>query len=395
MEGSDTSSTSDPVAIVVSLLVEIFEVPERRDAIEKRVHRVLEHFPEVETVPERRAILDAWGTRLPPRRNHVRGWDHALNELRQCLREGRSTGKRAYGARIVEWAAKNAGSYVGLLGIVAAAFLSISYGHFYEPLGIEPEEAGFGTTTLLLGSLPGTLVLVFVVAAYLTCVLLPLFAFSTAARERALGQSSSQQRWHVSVLALLIAFDLLVGGFACWRINFGRATLPGTISPTYVLFVSVLTAGGITGLFGSLLSQLLSMRWAVRRKAHPLIAFRYSDLRIVSIVALPCAMALVLLWLPVIAADRADAVRHGKAVRSVHLLGLPLLGVSARKVTLLGANGKANPARCLLYLGTANGDIVVFRPATDPARGQTLRLPDNQEVVTDLTGAGCDTPDNG
>lgn len=94
----------------------------------------------------------------------------------------------------------------------------------------------------------------------------------------------------------------------------------------------------------------------------------------------------LIVWLPLVAIQRANAVRRGHSVGPVRVLGLTLLDISAEEASLRpsGTPGEspaiaAIGARALLYLGQSGGTFVLFDPQTDravlvPATDAVLQL---------------------
>lgn len=83
----------------------------------------------------------------------------------------------------------------------------------------------------------------------------------------------------------------------------------------------------------------------------------------------------LLLYLPLLAAERADRVKEALPAAPVSFLGFPLLAVGAEPSNLVGGGSKRELAGCVLYLGSSDKNVVFFKRERKARSGTIVRLP--------------------
>jgi len=138
--------------------------------------------------------------------------------------------------------------------------------------------------------------------------------------------------------------------------------------------------GGISGalgaIFGPAVSALIRAAMHYHRGLRPYVTIRAQSLSKAFLAIGPTiAFVFLLLFLPLLAAERADRVKEALPAAPVSFLGFPLLAVGAEPSNLVGDGGKRELAGCVLYLGSSDKNVVFFKRARNARSGTIVRIP--------------------
>jgi hypothetical protein len=343
------------------------------------VAKAISRYPDIGSDAELRGSIVSWVEHLEARALEAKTWREALRDLQTRLYYIKP--RRRLTRELAGWATQHAVRYVVVISVVAAGLLRIAYGHFYQPLGVYPEEAGLSSTVLLARSLPGTLCLVLAVSVAIALLLLPVTAIADATQERRRGLGGSQDMF--GVVVFLIVFGIGVS-LAIWVAFFLQARpYPRTISHSYsdIVYIGIGLLAFVP-LAGPALT-LPELASNFHKGLRPVVIFKRSSVESTALFASIMATAVVLCYLPIVAAQRADDVRKGVPVGPVGFAGLPLLGIKAEAVRVYGAE----VGKCVLYLGMANNIAIVFRPSDS----HIVRIPMDAIRIETGNGKECAT----
>jgi len=271
---------------------------------------------------------------------------------------------RASGARHRGWAGiADARAWLAAAGLLLYALLRLAYSTFYQPLGVSPEELGFGYLDILAQAAVGFVVLVVVFA---------VLAAVTAAELAVLGAilfSAGRAIWEV--VKLLVRHqgaardrdERNVRGETSADVASDENSGGGAVEP------DASEQPASTGEAGDGVQQ----RTAARRTRG---AWRVGA----GVASIACVLVAGLLILQA-AADRR-AVERGEP-RFPTFAGIRIASWGAHRATVTAA--VQNPPRevvalealCLLYLGTHDGTAFLY----DPRARETLRIPSASVLI--------------
>jgi len=258
-------------------------------------------------------------------------------------------------ASISRWLFEHYPAVAGLSIAAAAVLYGLSYALFYAALGTSPDRAGLNVAQIVGGSASGGLALAAVLVPCLFVAFLPL-----AVLEDEPEPAHPRQSWRWSLLyAALAALSVL----CLWALS---QALGGS-----KVTVSVVGAGVLIWIAVGFLGVTKGpMRWRL-----PPLAFKPSQFIALLIVLLPLALVVAGVATVVGAARLGEEAQDGQAVDDPRLLGVPFIGLRAESMRVRwvrGAPSRPLP-RCLLYLGTAGGQVVAYTAGAE----STIRLPAN------------------
>jgi len=237
-------------------------------------------------------------------------------------------------SKTVDWASKNPGASVSLLGLLLYAELRLATGIFYGVLGTTPEEVGLGYGSTLAQSIIGVAGLAVLYVALRVAWFATRFVRSTARQSRA------------SPDAAVTTSD-------------SRAIIPGIRIRFHRARTRLVSAGR------EAVSAVRQSGLATTTKGWAIIVL------------------LLLLEVPITTYANANNAKHGYAIRA-QLAGIPIWGVKAELAYVVWTNPQATAPlgirnrACLLYLGQANGVTVLY----DASGKRTLRIPSGTILVS-------------
>jgi hypothetical protein len=280
---------------------------------------------------------------------------------------------------------ENSTAILASIGILAYGITRVGIDSFYENLGVTPEEVGLSYGAILSRGLLGfiTLLLGAVFLASLPVLVVSinernkwdLRRSKLKPRERLVRETLGLDRKH-PLRDVVIPYYLLFVGFM-FTIFYAR----GNPDPDWL---------GSVPFFLAVLIIIFRGYWSpAAAKTSPLRT------QVVATVFVFAAAALLLGVLSLSASageDAAGRVISGKTLDANRAFGLSWLGVlsvQAKCVTLVNVtDGKPPPQSIassgLLYLGQANGTLILYKPASGP-----LRLRSPNYVVQGVDGEQC------
>ncbi len=273
--------------------------------------------------------------------------------------------------KVAERISKHYVPLVGLLTLVAGGFYILAYSRFYSALGITPEEAGLSTPQILAHSVVGGLALVVLASLATYLVLLPAMPVLDGDSETGTWQDF---RNHA-----------IIAGFAAGGLV-GLVFITGSPLPFAVLAVGwVIFATLITGLE-------IHVGWPPA-SPKPLKFETESYVAFAVAVAIPAGLFIAGFVSFNKASELGEKAGDGQAVLSSDVLGLPFLGVRAETavVTWKSPDARRPMPNCVLYLGTADGQDVLY----DHRSGSVFKT-SSDGVVLQLrkSQTSCEAPVN-
>jgi hypothetical protein len=250
------------------------------------------------------------------------------------------------------------GPLLALVSVLAFGVVRISYEHFYAEFGLEPEDVGANSTTVLAQSGSHVVVYAFLFAVVPYGLTLAVFALL----ESWLNRRSRSRFWAVvpSLLPMAIYQELTGGGILGY----------------YMLFTAIALA-----VFAWWTADPTVRRW------HAALVWFSAGVFFVSLFYLPGAAA---------RAGKCVVSEPGMGLRAVHtrrkLPGKPRLAVLALRVQpvdvrwLGGPSSRPSLGSHMVYLGDTAGMTVLY----DADRHTVIRLPTGQTVlITQARAPAC------
>lgn len=271
-----------------------------------------------------------------------------------------------------KWLAEQPIQAASVLGLILYASFRLDYFLFYGPFNVTPEEVGLTYTTTLAQSLLGALILIGVLGLPLTAIVMFYGALfrSAAVVTRSLIKSRGWIFILVWAAALIVVSTVFVGLMRHIQpAFFARA------GDTGMIFVTAFTTLFLWGLLALRVQPAEPSQETVKSAVARL-------LRPTLVTFLVLALLCLLVLLPVLARLDARAVEQGHA-RDGQIAGLLNLswGADVAEVHWLGeatsSELKMDGSRCLMYLGRANGVIVLY----DASLRRVLRIPGNDVAL--------------
>jgi PH (Pleckstrin Homology) domain-containing protein len=260
----------------------------------------------------------------------------------------------------VPWLKENVLAAVTIAALIVFGLQQIMYQQFYGRLGIAPDEAGVSFSEAAASAALVTFALVVVGAVVVLLVGVSALALLLSAVLPVVVVVGV-----VSYLAVLVG--VIVGGFgligALALSRFSEALAMGLIFVSNaVMFVPRWLARVWRG------AARIAV-WSRRARARRRLALAAMTLVLATAVCL-------LGYLTFAARERARSAAHGRPEGSISLLGVPILKLQAEYVLPdwldePPAGFETVSRRCLVYLGRADGTVVLY----DPITKGTLRVP--------------------
>ena len=269
----------------------------------------------------------------------------------------------------------NATAILTVLGVILYGLLNVGYSAFYQQFGISPDEVGLGYFSTLARSTG--LVFIFLSAALFATASYILLMVARHTRERphaaALMERIASQRTELDALRIW----MLARSEEAKEEGGGResAQEPQTIEQALLeaqaqekaaqAQLDAIRGGRLPRLANRSLSRTLG-RVAIALAIIGLVAGLVMAVRGISI-------------------SRAESVKAGRPVGPISLLGLNLLAIHA-DAAIISPAGEASKSsaslnslsgRTMMYLGQANGTIVLY----DPRNQKTLALPSSLVIL--------------
>jgi hypothetical protein len=380
----------DPwVPRIVVLLLEHFgdETDEEKIAAKVReaIGRARDHQRDDADIDDR---LGSWSARIGDWREEYRKTGPALVGLSQWVlhRPGKPWWVNL--GRLAEWVIDHWAASSAILAVVAAAIARIAYAQYYGVFDLSPEDAGVDTTRVLTGSVPGVLLAVVLLSAFVAVVITPLLAVQDATRARIEhGVHGRQRKRDVYLFLATCLIPFLVAAYVL--MNAEDLILRAPVDE-YEESLFVFTAVGAA--FGALFSLFwvtpLSIGLAIRarcRKLSPVVAPSGRSYLLTAVLAVPTFLTLVFLLLPAAARSRAGDVLDGLSVDSVAVFGAPALDVHAPQVTLVKAPPELVTGACYTLIASSDSGVTLY----DPGAGRIYRVAQDQVVVSRDIGDPC------
>jgi hypothetical protein len=252
---------------------------------------------------------------------------------------------------------------LAVLGLALYAVMRVAYGRFYESFGLSPDDLGLSYLELLAQSALGAVVLA------------ALFALSVPAGP---GAAHLMERAEVNPLAAVLVGVVLVALLIAGL----------TVAPA----LKYIALAGWFALFATSIAMGVPVirSWLAREPSGPYAGAAWLRPLVIGLAAtIPLVVALTLIQG---AAGGARDVRDG---RSAHFsfFGIRLTSWGAEAATLswtaddVAAELRPLGARCVMYLGQADGTLFVYSPHST-AR-PTHRIPAGIATVRIVPGARC------
>ena len=255
------------------------------------------------------AGLEWWLADLPNREKEHTRLKAALNNLGWYLAKKDKRRSRA----IVSWVSEHPGQATAAAGVLLAVILRVSYSQFYNRLGTTPEEVGLGSPELLAASLPGAAIVVVAITTVVAVASIPPAAVFQGAQDRWLDEGRGHQSKSQLVLFIaLVAINLMLFYLIFFE-GFLAAVLPLPESVSGGALGAMI--GGISGMLGAVCGAAVGSSLRAnrdrRRGLRPYVSIQPQLVREAFIANGPViAFAFLFLFLPLLAAERANRVRR-------------------------------------------------------------------------------------
>lgn len=315
--------------------------------------------------------LEEWSAAFPDR-NDLDSAATAVADLRLSLLAPDAPRPRGIGgvlSSMTRWLFAHYPAVAGLSLAAAGVLYGLSYALFYTDLDTSPARVGLTISQIVGASVSGGLALATVLVVYLFVVFLP-----AAVLDDEPDPNHSRQSWPWALVYLAL---VILSAASIWALRRG---LGGPVVPTSVI-VGVLLTWIVAGFLGAMSGN--PMRWRL-----PALTFTWERLGALLTALLPAALIGAGIATVVESAHLGDEARRGRAVDNPRLLGVPFIGLRAEPATvrwLTRASSTPLP-RCLLYLGNADGQAVLYVAKTE----STIRLPgDAVELRVGRSPNGC------
>jgi hypothetical protein len=325
------------------------------------------------------AQLRSWAVQYPRRSHGWTGADAAIADLRTLLVGPGSGGARVWDRLrgIANWAFEHYVAVAGLVGVIAGVFYGLAYARFYQALDITPEQVGLSpaqiVTRSVLGGVAFTLYLSFLAFA----LILPLIAARVdpgARSERGSwkGLAANATLFLGGVCFLVVAVGMLLLGETF------RDSVPAAYIPALLLLA---ISFRIRKLGGRRSLHLRPLRFNASKYLTAYVAF-----------AVPVGLLVTGGFTLKEARSLGEVASEGTAIRNPEIFGLPFLGVRAEPALVSWKEGQpanANIPRCVFYLGSSDGDAVLYSQRSH----STLHVPSG-DVTVELRSEmwSCETP---
>lgn len=365
----------DIEARIAKALVTEYEVPAKEQETVEKVRRLIDQRrPTGDDGGDFTAALKWWLSDIPNKRAEHKKLKSALSELKWYLAQRDKRRVRA----VANWVSAHPGQAFAAVGVLLAVILRVSYAQFYNRLKTTPEEVGLGSAELLAASLPGALIVITIITVLVALIAIPQMAVIEASRDRWLDRGRGQQD-----KTALILFGLLVvlNVFAFYLLFFegilaALLAMPQSTSDSTAGMIIGGMSSAIGAVCGAAVGALIRAGINRRRGLRPYVVIRADVARNALIANAPTiAFAFLLLFLPLLAAQRADRVKAALPAESVSFLGFPLLAVGAERTQLVDDGAEHGLAGCVLYLGAGDKYALFFRKESETASGTLVRLP--------------------
>jgi hypothetical protein len=283
------------------------------------------------------------------------------------------------GARVASWVFDHYVAVAGLVAVVATTFYGLAYARFYAELSLTPEEVGMNPTQILTQSAVGGLTITVLFAIGIFCALLVPIAPVTV-------DWGYRDRGSWRQFALNGALSLASGAFVdllAWAVGLGHGMEPGFVY-----------ASGFVLIVVGLRIRLEGWRPIIRPRP---LRFRFNRyLTAFVTVALPVALIYTGVGTFSTAGYVGERVAEGDADadEGISILGVPIFGIEVEPALVYWEHPGSSPVGmplCSLYLGTSDGDAVLYDPgsrSTVHAAAADVAI----QVRTDLSS--CDGPIN-
>lgn len=255
---------------------------------------------------------------------------------------------------ISRWLFAHYTAVAGLSLAAAGVLYGLSCALFYADLDTSPARVGLTISQIVGASVSGGLALTAVLIPCLFLMLLPLAVLDDEPEP-----DHPRQSWRWSLLYLAFIVPSAVGAWAL-RQGLGGPLVPaGTIVSAVIVWIAI---GFLRVMSGKPMQRRL-----------PPLTFKWDQFGVLLIALLPVAVIIAGIATVVESQHLGEEARRGRAVDNPRLLGVPFIGLRAEPATVrwITRGSSAPLPRCLLYLGSADGQAVLYAAKTE----STIRLP--------------------